>query len=113
MSTLPAPRPRTQRKSSPAVTGRLVTGCGLADLFNEAAVLTIHGPAGESLYWCGVITDRGKIVGLTLRKFATGQLYRIACDGLTWECDCPDCCYRQRDCKHLLALRDALTRRGE
>jgi hypothetical protein len=113
MPSLPAPSPPANA-SRPRITGRLVTGePGLADLFNEAAVLTIRGPAGESLYWCGVLADAGRIVGLTLRKIATGQLHRITFDGLTWECDCADCCYRQRDCNHPLALHDALTHRGE
>jgi hypothetical protein len=25
-----------------------------------------------------------------------------------WTCDCPDCTYRQRECKHLRALKAAL-----
>jgi hypothetical protein len=97
------------------VTGTLVTGekTGLADIFNEAAVLTICGPTGQKLYWLGAIVDAGRIVGLTLRKFKTGEVYRVTFDGLTWECDCPDATYRERHCKHVVAVTDALTRQPQ
>jgi hypothetical protein len=91
----------------PPVTGRLVTGDGLADLFAEAAVLSIFKGDAEQLYWLGAITSGGKIVGLSLRKFGTGQVYQLAYDGAAWSCDCPDCTFRERDCKHLLAVSDA------
>jgi hypothetical protein len=110
---VPPRKPSSPRRPLPPVqaTGELTTGIdtGLADLFAEAAVLTIHSPTGQGLYWLGAITDAGKIVGLQLRKFGTGELYRITFGGARWECDCPDCTYRQRDCKHLIAVRDALT----
>jgi hypothetical protein len=102
--------------AAPAVTGRIVTGCGLADLFHEAVVLTIHKPDGtEQLYWLGCATDAGRIVGLTLRKFRTGQLYHVVYDPEDgcFVCDCPDSTYRERACKHLVALHDALTHPAE
>jgi hypothetical protein len=114
MTSLPSV-PRPQQPDVTAVTGTLTTGLdtGLADLFAEAAVLTLCGPTGQKLYWVGAIVDAGHIVGLTLRAFGTGTLYRVTFDGVTWECDCPDCTYRERHCKHVVALHDALTRQPQ
>src|SRR5438105_28160 len=113
--THPASRSKASSPRQPLppveATGQLTTGIntGLADILNDAAVLTIVSPTGAGLYWLGAILDQGRVVGLTLRKFQSGELYRVTFDGQSWECDCPDCCYRQRDCKHLIALHQVLT----
>jgi hypothetical protein len=88
-------------------------GTGLADLFNDCAILEITDAAGElTPYWCGAIAEAdGRIVGVRLQKFGTGEKYHVTFDGQSWECDCPDCTYRNRDCKHLVALHHALTHR--
>jgi hypothetical protein len=112
MSSAHALRPVTQRKSCLPVTGRLVTGAGLQDLFNEAAVLSLYRGDAEQLYWCGVIQDGGRVVSLTLRKFGTGELYRVVLnpDSGAWECECGAFVYGRRGtCKHIEALHAALT----
>jgi SWIM zinc finger len=110
MSSLTAPAAPVKPNRSPLppvqATGR---GVGLADLFNDCAILEIDANGEETPYWCGAITDGGKIVGVRLQKFTTGEKYQVTFDGERWECDCPDCTYRQRQCKHIAALHDALT----
>jgi hypothetical protein len=106
---------KLNRKPIPAaeVTGRLVTGAGttLADLLAGVAVLDVSAPTGSTSYWCGVIAEAdGHVVGFTLTKFNSGQRYQVTFDGETWECDCPDCTFRERTCKHVLALHSALTK---
>ncbi len=103
------PRPYRQLPDV-AATGTLVTGEGLADLFRESAVLTIHAPTGESLYWMGCQTADGRIVALTLRKFGTGELYQITYEHGTFTCSCPDSTMRRRQCKHISGVHSALCR---
>jgi hypothetical protein len=113
MASLPKVRPFTQRKQLPDVeaTGTLCCGTDrIHDLLNEAAVLTIHSPTGAGLYWLGCDTDgEGRIVALRLRKFGSGELYKIAIDGDRFECSCADCTFRQRRCKHIAGVAHALT----
>jgi hypothetical protein len=92
-------------------TGRLVTGIGTAlhDLVHGAAILEITDARGEVPYWCTAVLSAGHVVAVRLQKFGTGEKYQITFDGESWECDCPDSTYRGRDCKHLVALHDALT----
>jgi hypothetical protein len=61
----------------------LTTGAGafLADLLNERAVLTLHGPTGERLFWVAFVVEGGRVVGVQARAFNTGELYRITFDG--------------------------------
>jgi hypothetical protein len=95
-------------------TGTLTTGTDrLADLFAGAAVLAVtkgdDSDRDVTLYWAQAILDAGKVVCIDLTKFGTGEKYRVGIDGDRWECDCPDCCYRTRICKHIGGLRDALS----
>jgi hypothetical protein len=97
-----------------AVTGRLVTGIGtgLADLIAGVAVLDISGPTGNTSYWARALTDGdGRIYGVELLRFGTGQTYQVTFDpdASAWQCDCPDSTFRGRSCKHVAALHDALT----
>jgi hypothetical protein len=95
-------------------SGRLVTGIGtgLADLFAGAAVLDVTDAKGAvTSYWLEAVVSDCRIVAVRLRKFLTSQQYQVSFDGEKWECGCPDSTYRGRDCKHLVALHDALTNR--
>jgi hypothetical protein len=92
--------------------GRLITGIGtgLADLFAGAAVLDVIDARGAvTSYWCEAVVSDCRVVAVRLTKFLTGQQYQVTFDGESWECDCPGSTYRGRDCKHLVALHDALT----
>jgi hypothetical protein len=115
MTSLPSPVRGRKPLRAVQATGRLITGIGtgLADLFNDCAILEITDARGEETpYWCGAVADAdGRVVAVRLQKFGTGERYQISHDGESWECDCPDSTYRGRDCKHLVALHDALTNR--
>jgi hypothetical protein len=66
----------------------------------ETGLLDINGTT------YGVIPFPG---GYRLVK-ADGTAYDV--HGETWACDCPDATYRERQCKHALALRAALAACG-
>jgi hypothetical protein len=103
MSNVPAPPVN--------VTGRIITGRGrtLADLFTGIAILEIT--AGEKMdsYWVSLHLDPsdGAILGVRLQKFGDGATYDLPHD--LSACECPDHQYRGRPCKHMEALRQALT----
>jgi len=61
----------------------------------DGAVLEINGTP----YTVVVITGGYRLVK------ADGTTYDI--DGTTWTCSCPDATWRQRECKHVKALRAA------
>jgi hypothetical protein len=73
-----------------------------------AGVLAINGTA----YAVTVLEDRGAVIGYRLQK-AGGSPYDINSTANPWTCDCPDALYRQRECKHVLALRAALAVLGQ
>ena len=112
MSVLTAPRPRVKSARKPQlsvqVTGALITG--LADLFDGCAILEIDDARELTSYWCSASTDvQGRIAGLHLQKFATGEKYDPP--ATLDDCDCPDAIYRSvrpGGCKHQVALRQAL-----
>jgi hypothetical protein len=57
-----------------------------------------------------VLHPDGKLLGYTLDRL-DGKTYDI--DAETWQCDCPDSTYRERACKHSLALRAGLKAIGQ
>ncbi len=61
-------------------------------------LIEINGTA----YVFELIFDAGIEVGVRLTKSADGASYDV--NGETMECDCPDCVYRQVQCKHSLAV---------
>jgi hypothetical protein len=83
MASLPSRVRRRKPSTPPVVTGTLTVGAGtfLHDLLNESAVLTVNDPKGRQVFWVGAIVDGGRIVGLQLRRFNTGELFRITFDG--------------------------------
>lgn len=117
--TSPAPRVNGNRQREPLlpvrVTGRLTTGIntGLADLFAGCAVLSVYDAAGgETMYWCEAIVGAGKIVGLKLTKFRTGEQRHVHLTAGGAECDCEDATYRPGrpgGCRHVVALTQALS----
>ena len=56
-------------------------------------------------YVVTVLKDGNNTVGYRLEK-PDSKTYEI--DAQTWECNCPDATFRERQCKHALALRAAL-----
>jgi hypothetical protein len=89
------------------VTGQFSGGYSAADLLQGVAVLEVLRPEDSSFYWAAVVADAGRVIGWQLRKFGTGELYFVNAD--CTECDCPDAVYRGRACKHMAALRQALS----
>jgi hypothetical protein len=98
--------------------GRLDTGEDRwADLLSGVAILAITKGDGTdsdtTLYWARAVGDAGRLVDIDLTRFNTGEKYRVAIDPRgAWECDCPDAVYRNRRCKHVSALTDALRSLG-
>src|SRR5690349_14876320 len=64
-------------------------------------ILAINGTAYEVL----PLYDGTALVGYRLLK-ADGRMYDLPAD--LSRCDCPDATYRERECKHVKALRAAL-----
>ena len=116
MQSVTAPRPRVKSARKPLapvqVTGSLITGLGtgLADLFDGCAILEIDDARELTSYWCSASTDvEGRITGLHIQKFATGEKYDLP--ATLDDCDCPDAIYRSHrpgGCRHQVALRQAL-----
>jgi hypothetical protein len=100
---------RERRPLAPVpVTGTFCGGATTADLLQGVAVLQIDRPEDTNdWYWCGYVVDGGRVIGVQLQKFGTGQTYFLPAD--LNECDCPDCTFRQRECKHMTALKQALS----
>src|SRR5262249_46215949 len=50
-----------------------------------------------------------------LENIIDGKIYHVhePATGQPFMCDCPDCTYRQRECKHAKALRAALKAIGQ
>jgi hypothetical protein len=126
MTSLPATRPRRQRKPlAPVnVVGRFLGGATDWDLDNGAALLEIEDADAGTLtsYWCKSITDAGQVLGYTLTHFlADGEgSYDVGTVGLPC-CDCADATYRPErpgpyrhgsNCRHVVALMQALRERG-
>jgi hypothetical protein len=71
-------------------------------------VLEINGTA----YEVTVFKEEGGVAGYRLQKF-NGPAYDIDARLDQWTCDCPDATYRERECKHVKALRAALAVAGK
>jgi hypothetical protein len=111
VKTLTATRnARQQRAPLPPVpvTGSFSGGATTADLLAGVAVLEIARPEDtEDFYWAAYVVDDSRIVGVRLRRFHTGKTYFLPA-GLSG-CDCPDHVERGRACKHMTALKQALS----
>ena len=82
------------------------------DLLIGAAVLEIVDDREMSSYWLQANTERGNIVGWSLRKFGSGEVYHLPRD--LSSCECGDAVYRSErpgGCRHQQAIRQALTAR--
>jgi hypothetical protein len=105
------------RKQYPDVQARGTLSCGadrIGDLFRGIAVLEIsRGDDDLAWYWAQALHSGGKVYGVELTRFGTGEKYRVTLDGDAFTCDCPDAVYRQRSCKHVRALHSSLCRNGE
>jgi hypothetical protein len=91
------------------VTGRIVTGKGrtLADLFTGVAVLEVEGEGKFDSYWISLrLCPSGHVEGVRVQKFGTGATYDLPAD--LSSCTCADHVYRERECKHMSALRQGL-----
>jgi hypothetical protein len=66
-------------------------------------VLDING----AVYTVTLLHLDGRVIAYRLEKL-DGATYDIDATGPQWTCDCPDATYRQRECKHLRAVRAAL-----
>jgi hypothetical protein len=64
-------------------------------------------------YDIGAFTDNdGAIQGFGLAK-DDDEVYSIdTASGFGWVCDCADCQFRNRECKHIKAVRTALAHAG-
>lgn len=76
------------------------------------AITNANGQGEE--YDLGFFLDNdGCIVGIGLAK-DDDTVYAIdTAAGFGWECDCADCQFRHRECKHIKAVRVALTKSGQ
>jgi hypothetical protein len=98
-----------------SVVGRFVGGADDEDLYRGAAVLEIEDGRELTSYWLTANTDRGNVIGYTLRKFvgAGGEVYDLPAD--LSGCDCPDGTFKSErpgGCRHRQALRQALASRN-
>jgi hypothetical protein len=103
-------------------TCRLIPACHLplsAALDAGEAMLSIIPEHGEPTNYTVLrLSDPdGRPVGFRLTRLAAfivdRKLYDIdVTPGYGWQCDCPDAQFRSRECKHVHALRAALTRAG-
>jgi hypothetical protein len=59
-------------------------------------------------YTVTILRSPSGVNGYRLGK-EDGKTYDIDAFAETWKCDCPDATYRERECKHVKALRAALT----
>jgi hypothetical protein len=92
------------------VTGSFVGGPSMNDLVHGVAVLEVLRPEDSDYYWCSCCVDQGRLLGFYLTKFGAGQTYFV--DAECKSCDCGDAVYRERQCKHARALRQALESLG-
>jgi len=107
---------RTARKSLPPATGKVrwlnrPSGPTLFGRF-VVSVETKRGTV-EAEYDIAAVTDKdGKVIGLGLAK-DDDTIYHIdISQPWGWTCDCGDCQFRNRECKHIRAARVALTVAG-
>jgi hypothetical protein len=115
--------PRTRKPARETHgTCRLIPACNLplpAALDAGEAMLSILPEVGEpTSYTVLRLSDPdGRTVGFRLTRLAAfivdRRLYDIdVTPGYGWQCDCPDAQFRSWECKHVHALRAALTRAG-
>jgi hypothetical protein len=82
------------------------------------ALLSLHTDDGCTNYLVQRLTDpEGETVGYRMMKLTDfivdRQVYDIdISSGFGWICDCADCQFRNRECKHIRSLRAALTQNG-
>ena len=103
MSLLANRQPKTKVKPASG-TCRWVLPIGDAD----TGVLAING----TNYAVTVLRGPNRVEGYRLVK-DDARFYDIAATAEPWICDCPDATYRQRECKHVAALRAALKVAGQ
>jgi hypothetical protein len=91
----------------PKSTAKPVAGfCKWVVPIGEASgvgVLDING----TVYTVSVLNLYGQLTGYRLEKL-DGPTYDLDATAEPWRCDCPDATYRNRECKHVKALRAAL-----
>jgi hypothetical protein len=61
----------------------------------------------RTVYTVTVLYLDGRTAGYQLEKLG-GPVYDIDATAPEWRCDCPDAIYRERECKHVRAVRAAL-----
>jgi hypothetical protein len=101
---------RRQRKPLPPVpvVGSFGGGATTSDLLAGVAVLQIDRPEdANDWYWAAYVVDGGRVIGVQLQKFGTGQTYFLPAD--LSDCECADRTFRERACKHMTALKQALS----
>lgn len=100
---------------------RLDPACSLslADAIDAGEAMLVLWPEhGESSsYTVQRLHDNGITLGFRLMKLTHYIIDRKVYDiDVTqphgWQCDCPDAQYRNRECKHIRALRAALAAKG-
>jgi hypothetical protein len=60
-------------------------------------------------YSITILKNRGCTIGYRLEKL-DGTVYDMNTESEPWTCDCPYATYRERECKHVKALRADLAR---
>ncbi len=99
-----------QRKVKPVVGKvRWIDKPQGATLFGRLAITNSNGQTTE--YDFQAFKEGERIVGLGLAK-DDDEIYSIAITRYGWECSCPDSGYRNRECKHVRAVRAALVNIG-
>jgi hypothetical protein len=108
--------PRVRKPLQPVVVlGFFSGGARISEICEGSAVLVIragdHTDADEQPYWCEAFFDgAGRVESFHLVKFGSGEKYNLPAD--LSSCDCPDHTFREErrgGCKHMAALRQALT----
>jgi hypothetical protein len=110
MSTVSKPRRKEQPKP---VTGsvRWLRPLVIGKTLGRIAITNANNETTE--YDIGAFTDNdGALQGFGLAK-DDDEVYSIdTTAGFGWTCDCADCQFRSRECKHIKAVRAALAKAG-
>ena len=110
MATSTSPRRKEQVKP---VTGRVrwLRPLILGKTLGRIAITNANNETTE--YDIGAFTSKdGALQGFGLAK-NDDEVYSIdATSGFGWVCDCADCQFRNRECKHIKAVRAALAHAG-
>jgi hypothetical protein len=101
---------RRARKLKPVSgTARWIAKPSGPTLWGRLSITNVNNKTTE--YDFEAIREGEKIVGFGLVK-DDDEIYDIEITRYGWQCNCPDACWSDRECKHVKAIRAALAHLG-